>query len=156
MNTIASRAISIAAWVLSARDRTTMLTLYKSLVRSHLEYFCPLWKPNKIGDTEQLESVQRTSTSRNWGVQHLSYWERLKALNLMSLQRRIERYMVNHKWKILHGHCTNDINVQFPKHSRHGVKALVPVLCRSSSQRNQNIYDHSFSVTFLPSFLPSF
>ena len=150
VNTIASRARSIAAWVLSAfktRDRTTMLTLYKSLVRSHLEYCCPLWNPHKIGDIEQLESVQRTFTSRIWGVQHLSYWERLKALNLMSLQRRRERYMVIHMWKILHGHCPNDINVQFAKHSRHGVKALVPVLSRSSSQRNQNIYDHSFSVT---------
>ena len=34
-----------SSWILSAfktRDRTTMLTFYKSLVRSRLEYCCPL------------------------------------------------------------------------------------------------------------------
>ena len=40
INTISSRARSIAFWVLSvfkSRDRVTMLTLYNSIVRSHLE-----------------------------------------------------------------------------------------------------------------------
>ena len=32
------------------RSRKVMLTLYKSLVRSHLEYCCPLWHPDKIKD----------------------------------------------------------------------------------------------------------
>ena len=42
---LARRARSTASWVLSAfraRDKNTMCTLYKSLVRSHLEYTCPL------------------------------------------------------------------------------------------------------------------
>ena len=45
VNTIASRARGVASWAFSAfkaLDRLTMLTLYKSLVRSHLEYCCPL------------------------------------------------------------------------------------------------------------------
>ena len=29
---------------------------------------------------------------RIWGVQHFDYWQRLKALNVMSMQRRRERY----------------------------------------------------------------
>ena len=149
VNTIASRARGIAAWVLSAfktRDRTTMLTLYKSLIRSHLEYCCPVWSPHKISDMEQIESVQRTFTSRIWGVQHLNYWERLKSLNIMSLQRRRERYLVILMWKILHGNCPNDLNIKFASPSRQGIKALVPMLSRSSSQRNQSLYDSSFSV----------
>ena len=39
-NIIAERAGKVASWVLSAfktRDKATMMTLYKSLVRSHLE-----------------------------------------------------------------------------------------------------------------------
>ena len=58
INTISSQARSI--WVLSvfkSRDRVTMLTLYKSIARSHLEYCCPLWHPSKIADTQELESV---------------------------------------------------------------------------------------------------
>ena len=87
INTISSRARSIAFWVLSvfkSRDRVTILTLYKSIVRSHLEYCCPLWHPtSKIADIQELESVQRIS-----GLSSLNYWERLKSLKLTSLQRR--------------------------------------------------------------------
>ena len=87
INTISSRARSIAFWVLSvfkSRDRVTMLTLYKSIVRSHFEYCCPLWHPtSKIADIQELESVQRIS-----GLSSLNYWERLKSLKLTSLQRR--------------------------------------------------------------------
>ena len=35
-------------------SRDVMVTLYKSLVRSHLEYCCPLWHPSKISDIELL------------------------------------------------------------------------------------------------------
>ena len=51
----------MASWVLSAfRDRSTllMLTLYKSMVRSRLEYCCPLWNPVKIvRDIQKLENI---------------------------------------------------------------------------------------------------
>jgi hypothetical protein len=163
VSTIASRARSVASWVLSAfltRDRVTMLTLYKSLVRSHLEYCCPLWNPNKLGDIQLLEGVQRTFTSKISGVKHLDYWSRLKALNLMSLQRRRERYIILQMWKILHGQCPNDLAIQFLEPSRHGIKAKVPKLNRSSSQRHQSKYDTSFAVigprlwNTIPSSLP--
>ena len=52
IGSIVSRARSVASWVLSVfktRARPTMLTLYKLLVRSHLEYCCPLWNPTKKG-----------------------------------------------------------------------------------------------------------
>lgn len=146
---ITSRATAAASWVLSAfkaRDRNTMLTLFKSLVRSHLEYCCPLWNSNKLSDIQQVESVQRSFTSRVLGVGHLDYWERLKSLNLMSLQRRRERYIIIHMWKILHSRCPNDLNIQFSTPSRHGIKALLPSLTKSSSQRNQSLYDSSFAV----------
>ena len=149
VNSIASTARKVAAWVLSAfksRNRITMMTLYKSLVRSHLEYCCPLWNSNKMSDIEQIEGVQRTFTSRIWGFQHLNYWQRLRALNLMSLQRRRERYIIIHMWKILHEHCPNDLNICFSDPSRHGIKAIVPSLNKTSSQRFQSLYDSSFAV----------
>jgi len=62
-----SKARSKAFWILSVfktRERSVMMTLYKSLVRSILEYCCPLWNPSKITDIQLLESVQRTFTNK--------------------------------------------------------------------------------------------
>ena len=53
-------ARKMAAWTLSAfRDRSAfvMLTLYKSLVRSKLEYCCPVWSSSKVSDIQKLENV---------------------------------------------------------------------------------------------------
>ena len=124
-----------------------MLTLYKSIVRSHLEYCCPLWNSSSNSNIQQLEGVQRSFTSRIDSVKHLDYWQRLKALNLMSLQRRRERYTIIHVWKILHGRCPNDVGIKFLETKRHGKKAVVPSLAKSSSKRNQTVYDSSFAVT---------
>ncbi|KAL5270243.1 hypothetical protein ACHWQZ_G001096 [Mnemiopsis leidyi] len=146
---IAQRATKVAAWVLSAfktRDKCTMLTLYKSIIRSHLEYCCPLWNSSSKCNIHQLEGVQRSFTSWIDSVQHLDYWQRLRALNFMSLQRRRERYIIIHVWKILNGRCPNDVDIKFLESKRHGKKAVVPSLTKSSSKRNQTLYDNSFAV----------
>ena len=123
-----------------------MMTLYKSLVRSLLEYCCPLWNPSKITDIQLLESVQRTFTNRIAGLQGTDYWDRLKTLKLMSLQRRRERYIILQMWKLLHCISPNDIGVTFQEKNRRGFKADVPKLVRTSLQHNQSLYDASFSV----------
>merc|ERR1712212_498599 len=76
---ITTKGNQMAAWALSLyknRGRAHMLTLYKSYVRSHLEFSCPLWNPYRITDIAALEGVQRTFTSRIHGFQHLNYCER--------------------------------------------------------------------------------
>ena len=144
-----SKARSKAFWILSVfktRERSLMMTLYKSLVRSLLEYCCPLWNPSKITDIQLLESVQRTFTNRIAGLQGTHYWDRLKTLKLMSLQRRRERYIILQMWKLLHCTTPNDIGVKFQEKNRHGLKAIVPKLVKTSLQHNQSLYDASFAV----------
>ena len=71
ISNMVTKARSTLSWVFSVfktRDTTIMITLYKSLVRSLLEYCCPLWDPTKITDIQMLEGVQRTFTSRIGGL----------------------------------------------------------------------------------------
>ena len=138
-----------ACWVLSVfftRSPTVMLNLYKSMVRSLLEYCSPLWSPTKITDIQELESVQRTFTSRIAGCHDLDYWKRLKKLSLISLQRRRERFTILHMWKILHGVTSNDVKVKFQPKSRTGIKAVIPSLTANCMKSHQTLYDNSFAV----------
>ncbi|XP_068240276.1 uncharacterized protein [Palaemon carinicauda] len=146
---MANKARQKAGWVLSVffnRSPTIMLTLYKSMVRSLLEYCCPLWNPRSVSDIEELEGVQRTFTTRIAGSQHLNYWEKLKKLSIMSLQRQQERYILLHMWKILHGTVSNDLKIKFVSRPRTGFKAVVPPLRGGVAAYNQSLYDKSFAV----------
>ena len=160
--TITKKARNAAAWVLSvfkSRELDVMMTLYKSFVRSNLEYCCPLWSPRTIGLIQELEEVQREFTRRITALQGLSYWDRLKKLKLMSLQRRRERYVLLIMWKILHGVLPNEIGISFRPQGRLGIQATIPGMARGCTQRNRSLYDSSFAVmgpstwNLLPSWL---
>ena len=149
IRSISNKARQMAAWVFSVfhtRSTDTMITLYKSMVRSHLEYCSPLWNPTKVADIQELESVQRTFTSKICGLQDHHYWDRLKSLSLMSLQRRRERYIVLHMWKILHGLTSNDLQIEFIENQRLGTKAKVPGVAKGSKLAHKTLYDNSFGV----------
>jgi len=149
IRSIADKARRKAAWVLSVfhtRSRDTMLILYKTMVRSLLEYCSPLWNPQKICDIQELESVQKSYLSRISGLQHFHYWERLKELSLMSLQRRRERYIIIFMWKILNGKTSNDLNIEFVTRPRLGIVAKIPPVFKPSSAANKSLYDASFGV----------
>ena len=139
----------MAAWVFSVfatRSPIILLPLYKTMVRCHAEYCSPLWNPYKIVDIQQLESIQRSFTSKISGLKDVCYWDRLKRLSLMSLQRRRERYIVIHMWKLKNGHTSNDLQISFNNHKRHGIIAEVPALSKGCKSRFQTIRENSFKV----------
>ena len=139
----------MAAWVLSVfrnRSATVMMTAYKSMVRSKLEYCCPVWSPTKIGQIQALEDLQRQFTRNIVGCGQLDYWDRLKRLQILSLQRRRERYSIIHAWKILHGIAPNDVNMEFYTSHRHGVLATLPPLNHSVQSSVSSGYEGTFRV----------
>ena len=148
----AQNANKMANWVLSVfsdKSKDVLLTLYKSIVRSRLEYSCPVWNPSSMQDIKKLESTQRAFTRYISGCQGLSYWDRLKKLGLMSLQlgvERRERYVILHLWKIWQGAVPNDLDIQFYDHTRLGTRCKIPAINRNSTILSRSIYDHSFAV----------
>ena len=149
INTIADSARKMSAWTLSVfRDRSklNMMTLYKSMIRPRVEYCSPLWHPNKISDIQTLENIQRSFTSKIDGYSNFDYHQRLKLLQIPSLQRRRERYILIHMFKILHNISPNDIKIKFQYNDRRGITAVIPSLHRHAARGAQQKYDSSFAV----------
>ncbi len=59
-------------------NEESFIPLYKSLVRTHLDFASTVWSPYKAKHIEQLEAVQRRITKQLPGMQNLSYPERLR------------------------------------------------------------------------------
>ncbi|CAL8281689.1 unnamed protein product [Gadus morhua 'NCC'] len=92
-------------------------------------------------DMHTIEDVQRIS-----GTGNLDYWERHSALNLLSLQRRKERYMIIHVWKILNETTPNDIGMQFTDNMRLRKKVKIPAFNKHAPLSTVSLYDSSFAV----------
>ena len=101
---LSKKCANLSGWFLRifyTKDCITMLTLYKSIVLSRLEYGYQLWSPFLIKHITQLEKIQRSITKHITGANDMPYHERLKSLGLYSLQRRRERYCITYIWKII-------------------------------------------------------
>ena len=86
-----------------------MPTLYKSLVRPHLEYAAQTWSPYYQYDIDRLESVQRKATKMAKDVQHLDYESRLERFDLTKLYDRRQRGDLIQTYRILNG--IDDLNI---------------------------------------------
>ena len=70
------------------KNREMMLPLNKSLVLPHLEYTLQFWSPHLQRDIIKIEKVQRKASKMIPEITNHSYSQRLKDLNLISLQQR--------------------------------------------------------------------
>jgi hypothetical protein len=82
-------------------DKEMLLTLFKDIVRPHLEYGSNVWSVIYKKEAIQIENVQRRATKLVKNIQHLSYTERLKYIGLPSLQYRRLRADMVETFKIL-------------------------------------------------------
>ena len=154
ISTMIDAAQQLSGWVLrtfTTRKRDLMLLLWKSLIRSKLEYCSPLWCPTQTGDIQSLEQVQRNFLRKVSGMQHLSYWQQLQELSLYSLERRRERYIIIYIWQIIEGKVPN---IDSPDHAgiratwspRRGRNCIVPGVSPQAPRQFQNIRYSSFAI----------
>ena len=86
----------------------TFLSLYKTMVRSHLEYAVAVWYPYKIKHKIAIENVKRRATKELPGMRDLSYIEILKLLKLPTLAYRRLRGDMIEVYKIMHEMYDNE------------------------------------------------
>jgi len=70
------------------RSEETIMSLYKSLVRPHLEFCTPVWSPHLVKDSKLIEAVQCRATKLVQGIEHWKYENRLAYLRLPRLDMR--------------------------------------------------------------------
>lgn len=141
----------LCGWVLrtfATRESRPMITLWKSLVLSRLEYCSQLWCPLKKGDIQNIEMVQRSFVRKIWGMNELSYWEQLKKLKLYSLERRRERYRIIYIWRIIEGQVPNvgSDRIVSQDHERRGRECIPPNVRPSANKHVQNLIYSSLPV----------
>ena len=84
-------------------DEKTFIPLYKTLVRTHIEYAHSAWAPFRAKDVDMIEAVQRRATKIIPGFANLTYEERLRKLKLPTLTYRRWRGDMIEVYKIIHG-----------------------------------------------------
>ena len=148
---IVTKGMQLSGWVLrtfTTRKVDAMLLLFKQLIRSNLEYCCPLWSPNSEELIQKIENVQRTFTRKISGLSgknRPSYWERLEILKLYSLQRRRERYLILYTVKALNGTVPN-LGFTLKTSPRTGPRITVPLTGSSSGIVTPKMKDRSLLV----------
>lgn len=151
INQKVATAKKLVGWIyrtFHSRGKLAMMTLFKSLVIPRIEYCCQLWNPDKQCDIRDIEGIQKSFTKKITGMNELNYWQRLTALNLYSLERRRERYIIIYMWKIIRGAAPNvdGTNRIQTANGRHGLKCVIPGLNRGAMKRIQTQKDNSFFV----------
>ena len=146
-NTI-SAANKLIGWALRTfrrRSRLVMITIWKSLVQTKLDYCSQLWSPGDQASISKLEGVAKHFTAQVAGLQHMDYWDRLAALHLYSQERRRERYQIIFIWKVLQG-LVQGYNINTLQSPRRGRLVDIPVYKRQAPAPVRKARENSLSV----------
>ena len=129
-----SKARIMSGWALrtfTTRQQDPMITIWNIQVRPFLDYCSPLWTPcpNNYKNIDLLEGTQRAFTRNIYGMEGLDYAQRLKKLNMYSVQRRHERYKIIYVYKIkekLVQNISSSHGLQFYQRGRLGCVCRIP------------------------------
>ena len=145
---IVSDASRLVGWIMRTfrrRSKGVMITLWKSLIQSRLDYCSQLWSPSDQASISKLEGVAKSFTSRVSGTEGLDYWERLSMLRMYSQERRRERYQIIFIWKLSQG-LVGGYSLPFQHSDRRGRTVLVPQIVLESAAAVKKARESSLQV----------
>jgi ribonuclease P/MRP protein subunit RPP40 len=133
-------------------DEKLFIPLYKSLVRTHLDYASSVWSPHKVKHIEQIEAVQRRATKQIPGFKDLSYADRLKKLQLPTLSYRRKRGDMIEIYKMVSGKYDmgDSKMIKMWKDTTERSSARGNSLKLFPQRANSSIRKHSFIVRSCP------
>ena len=99
----ANRMLGLISRTIKYRNPKSLITLYKTLVRPHLDYCSTVWNPQYCKDKSLLERVQHRFTRLFPHLRGLPYEERLNQLGLWSLGERRNRADLIEIFKMVKG-----------------------------------------------------
>ena len=100
----ANRLVGLIKRTFKSLDKDSFLILYKSLIRSILDYGGSVYYPYTKKNIQLIENVQRRATRILPELKGLSYGERLESLILPTMHYRRKRYDLIQLFKKVHGY----------------------------------------------------
>ena len=97
----ANKALGFIARNFEYKSKNIIIPLYKALVRPHLEYAVQFWSPYLKKDIDKIERIQRRATKLIPELRGKSYEQRLRELDIHSLETRRLRGKLIEVFKIL-------------------------------------------------------
>ncbi len=99
----ANRTLGLIKRTFGNISAEVVVQLYRSLVRPRLEYAVQAWRPHLRKDVDLIERVQRRATKLVKGMRGKSYEDRLRLLQMTTLETRRLRGDMIEVFKILKG-----------------------------------------------------
>ena len=104
------------------REREPMMRLFNTYIRSEMKYCSAVWSPSEQAYINEKGKIQKSFTCRIEGPENMDYHERLKELELYSLDRRRERYYMIYGWQQLEGIKENSLKLN---ESERGTRLII-------------------------------
>lgn len=142
----ANRMLGMIKRTIVYKNPHILATLYKSLVRPHLEYCCSAWSPYYQKDKDSLEKVQRRFTRMFKELKELDYHDRLQSLGLWTLEERRNRADLIEVFKLYRGYTSIPLKRFFETDSTGRTRGHSQKLCKPCCHKDIRKYFFSVRV----------
>ena len=137
-----NRMLGLLKRTVVSRNPASLLKMYKTIVRPHVEYCVSIWSPSYKKDKETIERVQHRFTRLFKELRGL-YNDRLSELGLWSLEERHNRADLVEVFKIITGQSSVPASTFFDFNSDTRMRGHSLKLLKHHSV--ENIRSHFFS-----------
>jgi len=138
--------LSLLSRTIKYKNPAVLTTLYKSLVRLHLEYCSTTWNPRYNKDKFLLERIQHRFTRIFSHLRPLPHETRLRRLGLWSLEERRNRADLMELFKLMKGLSSTPWSHFFKKAEDTSTRGHTWKLAKKHSHCNSRLYFFSQRV----------